>query len=245
MIPVEETWCGQFAIYSLLQNTRLELDISILRQANVAATWQRRNLRHKEIMLPWVKFTPVCTTVVCSVALCHSQQLCPVTGTWPNSVWVCTGWVLCTVKPCQSKENMSESSPLHSSCLYNVNLRALSGHWFSNGGSHFGICFKSCLPEPTTWQNTDYFLETASFKSEWCISLHQSHFTPETFLFVPTTCEFHLKWSLHFPGCIMTFSSLSMRSMSMQKVLHNILIPPHMEARKLRVIQTDIMFKDA
>lgn len=69
MIPVKEIWWEQFAIYSLLQNTRLESDISILKQANMAATWQRRNLRHKEMMLPWVKFTPVCTTVVCSVAL--------------------------------------------------------------------------------------------------------------------------------------------------------------------------------
>lgn len=103
----------------------------------------------------------------------------------------------------------------------------LSGHGFSHGVSDFGICFKSCLPEPTTWQNADYFLVTASFKSEWCISLNQSHFTPKTFLFVLTTCKFHLKLSLHFPGCIMTFSSLSMWSMSVQKVLHKVLNPIH------------------
>lgn len=208
MIPVKDIWWEQFAIYSLLQNTRLESDISILKQANVAATWQRRNLRHKEMMLPWVKFTPVCTTVVCSVALCHSQQLCPVTGTWPNSVCGLhrMSFMHSETMPKQGEHGRELSPPFFLVVEYKSPSWILSGHWFSHRVSDFRICFKSCLPEPTTWQNTDYSV-IASFKSDWCISLHQSHFTPETFcfgVFVPIIYKFHLKLLLPFSVSVMT-----------------------------------------
>lgn len=189
--------------------------------------------------------SPVCTTVVCSVALCHSQQLSPVTGTWPNSVCGLhrMSFTYSEAMPKQEEHKQELSPPFFLAAERKSPSWILSGHWFSHGVPDFGICFKSCLPESTTRQNTDCCLGTASFKSEWCISLHQFHFAPETFLFVLTTCKFHLKLSLHFPGCIMTFSSLSMWSMSMQKMLHNVLIHLYMETSKLRVMQTDICSK--
>lgn len=167
MIPAKETWWSPLAIYSLFQNTHLEFDISVLKQANVAVTWQKRNLRDKEVMLPWVKFTPVCTIAVHSVAPCHSQQLCPVTGTWLNSMCGLhrTSFMYTETMPKQGEHKQELSPPFFLVVECKSPSWILSGHWFPHGVSDFKICFKSCLPEPTTWQNTDYFLVTASFKS--------------------------------------------------------------------------------
>lgn len=137
-------------------------------------------------MLPWLKFTRLyyCCTRCCAVSQpaavsCyrHVAKLC---------VWFAEDEfpVQSHAKARRTRARQELSLPFFLVVECKSPRWILSGHWFSQGVSDFGICFKSCLPEPTTWQNADY-LVTASFKSEWCMSLHQSHFAPETFLFVP------------------------------------------------------------
>lgn len=115
MIPVKETWWGRFPA-SFKTHTWSLISVSWSRQTwqllGRRETWGTRKLCCPEWNSPLfvlLLYAELLSVTASSCVLLQARG-------WTVCV-VCTGWVSCPLKPCQSKENMSKSSSLHSSWL--------------------------------------------------------------------------------------------------------------------------------